>query len=43
MEQLETIDLQKVIKKELITVDLEATTKEGVIYELTDLLYEGGV
>ena len=42
MGQLETIDLQKVIKKELITVDLQATTKEGVIYELTDILYEGG-
>ncbi|MBP3040651.1 PTS sugar transporter subunit IIA [Bacillaceae bacterium Marseille-Q3522] len=36
---LETLDISKVITEDLITLNLEATTKLGVIKELTHLLY----
>lgn len=34
------MDLSKVIKRETIKLDMEATTKEEVIKELTELLYK---
>jgi fructose-specific phosphotransferase system IIA component len=34
------MDLSKVIKSETIKLDMEATTKEDVIKELTELLYK---
>lgn len=40
--RIEELDFNKVVTEELIELNLQGTTKEEVLHELTDLLYENG-
>lgn len=40
--KIEELDFHKVVTEDLIELNLQGTTKEEVLNELTDLLYENG-